>query len=214
MRSVRVCFKKHGPAKYISHLDLNRFMIKIIRMSRIPVWYSEGFNPHPYITFAQPLSLGFESNYEFMDLRVNEDDFSNDDVFNALVGLMPEGITLVSCNDPVMKSGEIAYAEYKISFDTNNIECMDKLVDFLSQDSIVTKKKTKKGSFKDIDLKEFVKNYSVDGPVLKLTLSAGSSNNLNPKLILDAFENKCQYTLPYYFVTRTMLYNKDMKEFK
>ena len=214
MRSVRVCFKKNGPAKYISHLDLNRFMIKIIRMSRIPVWYSEGFNPHPYITFAQPLSLGFEGNYEFMDLRVNDDDFTNDDVYNALVGLMPEGLTILSCNDPVMKSGEIAYAEYEIFFDTNNIECMDKLVNFLSQDSIVTKKKTKKGSFKDIDLKEFVKYYSVDGSILRLTLSAGASNNLNPKLILDAFESKCQHTLPFNSVTRVMLYNEEMKKFR
>ena len=43
--------------KFISHLDMQRFMIRMIRRSGIPVWYSEGFNPHPYITFALPLSL-------------------------------------------------------------------------------------------------------------------------------------------------------------
>ena len=62
MRNVRLFYKKLGNMKFVSHLDMSRFIIKVIRMSKIPVWYSEGFNPHPYITFALPLSLGFESD--------------------------------------------------------------------------------------------------------------------------------------------------------
>lgn len=214
MRSVRVEFKKYGLAKYISHLDLNRFMIKIIRRSGIPVWYSEGFNPHPYITFAQPLSLGFESNYELMDIRLDDDTYSNEEVFNAIKDLMPEGISIVSCNDPVMKAGDIAFAEFIIAFENNDKQILNDLSLFLSSPSIITQKKTKKGNYKDIDLKEYISSFSVNNSVLTLVLSAGGSSNLNPKLILDTFEKKNETKLPFYYISRTMLYNNEMEIFK
>lgn len=214
MRSVRVEFKKFGLAKYISHLDLNRFMIKIIRRSGIPVWYSEGFNPHPYITFAQPLSLGFESDYELMDIRLDDDSFTNEEVLNAIKDLMPEGIEVVSCNDPIMKAGDIAFAEFKVSFENASDKVLEDLEKFLSMPAIITQKKTKKGSLKDIDVKEFIKSFSVDNSALKLVLSAGGSNNLNPKLVLDVFEKHTETKLPYYLISRNMLFNDKMEIFK
>ena len=214
MRSVRVFFEKKGDIKYISHLDLNRFMLKIIRMSKIPVWYSEGFNPHPYITFALPLSLGFESDYEIMDIRLDDDSFKNEEVYNSLKPLFPEGLKLFSCEDPVMKAGQVAYADYKIEFDSVPDGYMSGLEQLLNNDAIIAKKKTKKGTYKDIDLKEFVKSFSVNDNTLSITLSAGGSNNLNPKLILDTFSQRNEIETPYYKVTRTMLYNENMEKFK
>ncbi len=61
MKNVRVFYSKKGRMKFISHLDMNRFMTRMILKSGLPVWYTEGFNPRPYLTFALPLSLGFES---------------------------------------------------------------------------------------------------------------------------------------------------------
>ena len=72
MIDVRTVFEKKGRAKYISHLDLNRFMMRAFRRSGLPIWYTEGFNPHPYATFALALSLGFESEYEIMDFSLTE----------------------------------------------------------------------------------------------------------------------------------------------
>ena len=75
LKSVRLFFKKNGPLKFVSHLDMNRVMIRLLRLSKVPVWYTEGFNRHPYITFALPLSLGFSSEYEVMDFRFDNDSF-------------------------------------------------------------------------------------------------------------------------------------------
>ena len=61
MRCVRIWFKKMGMSRYVSHLDLMRAMTRAIRRANLPLWYTEGFNPHPYMTFALPLSLGMES---------------------------------------------------------------------------------------------------------------------------------------------------------
>ena len=70
MKEIRIRFKKTGRAKFISHLDLTRTMIRAVRRAGIPVWYTEGFNRHPYVTFAAPLSLGFEGLNECMDTRL------------------------------------------------------------------------------------------------------------------------------------------------
>ena len=59
----RLFYTKTGRLKYISHLDTNRLMQRTLKRSGLPVWYSEGFNPHIYITFALPLALGLESEY-------------------------------------------------------------------------------------------------------------------------------------------------------
>lgn len=214
MRSVRVFYRKTGNMKFVSHLDLNRFMIRMVRMSEIPVWYSEGFNPHPYITFALPLSLGFESDYEAVDIRLDNDEFSNEQVFDALAPLMPEGIEIFACKDPVMKSGNIAYASFNIDFGKDVSEYISLLNDFLASDVIEAQKKTKKGGVKTINLKEFVKSYKTYDTKLEVTLSAGGSNNLNPKLLLDTFMLKQGVTLPPYSVVRTMLYNGQMEEYK
>ena len=62
--------------------------------------------------------------------------------------------------------------------------------------------------------KEFIKSFSVDNSALKLVLSAGGSNNLNPKLVLDAFEKHTETKLPYYLISRNMLFNEKMETFK
>lgn len=214
MRSVRVFFKKTGNMKFISHLDMNRFMIRMVRMSKIPVWYSEGFNPHPYITFALPLSLGFESSYEIMDIRLDKDEYPNKSVFEALKKLMPEGIEIFDCKDPVMKAGEVAYADFEIDFGTQISEITPIFETFLSSDTITAEKKTKKGGYKTIDLKGFIKSYKIGENTISLTLAAGGSNNLNPKLLLDTFVNKSSVKLPPYTITRSMLYNDKMECFK
>ena len=213
MRSVRLFYKKIGNLKFISHLDINRFMIKMIRLSGVPVWYSEGFNPHPYITFALPLSLGFESNYEVMDVRLDDDNFKNEDVLNCLKSKMPKGIEFFAVANPVMKAGSIAFADYEIVFDTVDNKVLEVFENFLSKDSIIAQKLTKKGKMKDIDLKEFVSSFNVANDKVLLRLSAGGSANLNPKLLLDTFEKECGINLPPYSVTRTMLYNEKMERF-
>ena len=214
MRNVRVFFKKKGNMKFVSHLDMNRFMIRMVRMSGIPVWYSEGFNPHPYLTFALPLSLGFESEYDIMDFRVNDDEYPNSEIIKRLRELMPAGIELISCCDPIMKTGDIAYADFYIEFGDAFAQHIKNFEDFLSSERIETEKKTKKGGVKTVDIKEFIKSYSLSETGINITLAAGGSNNLNPKLLLDAFENKFQTSLPPYSVTRQNLYNSHMLLFK
>ena len=71
--NLRVKFKKVGSLQYISHLDLVRTMQKIVTRAKLPLWYTEGFNPIPKMTFAAPLSIGTESVAEYVDIKLIDD---------------------------------------------------------------------------------------------------------------------------------------------
>ncbi len=120
MRSVRLNFSKTGRAIYISHLDVNRMMTRAVRRAQLPMWYTEGFNPHPYIAFALPLSLGQSSDCEYMDIRI-EGDMTDEEVKDRLNAVLPEGLKIISVGAPVHDAKLIEKAQYfvKIIFDTS-----------------------------------------------------------------------------------------------
>jgi len=72
-RTVRLKFVKLGSLQYISHLDLQRTFNRVIVRACLPVWYTKGFNPHAKLVFSTPLSIGAQSVYEFLDIRIDRD---------------------------------------------------------------------------------------------------------------------------------------------
>ena len=118
--------------KFVSHLDMNRFMIRAIRRTKIPVWYTEGFNCHAYVTFALPLSLGFQSEYEIMDFKVTDDNYSLESVKSELAAVMPEYIEIFAVAEPCLKAGKIAFATFDITFLSEANATLKTLKEFLS----------------------------------------------------------------------------------
>ena len=204
MRNVRIFYKKKGRMKFVSHLDMNRFMSRLLTKAHIPVWYTEGFNQHIYMNFAVPLSLGFEGDYEILDIRITDPDFSDDDCLNALKEAAIEDIVFIKVASPWANMKEIAYAEYVLEFDTipAGIET------FLSRESIICLKKGKKGKLKEIDLIPKIKAFEIDGSRLKLVLNSGCEDNLNPTLVMDTFFEQINENKSYYTVTRTAVLDK------
>ncbi len=193
---------------------MNRFIPRIIRKTSIPVWYTEGFNSHIYINFALPLSLGFESDYEVLDIKLTDDNYSNELVFEELKKVVPDSLEIIDVVSPVYKVGEIGFAEFEISFEDKG-EILKSLKAFLEQPSIITLKKTKKGSMKEVELADKINKFEffeAPNTKLKIILSAGA-DNINPTLLLNAFENQFAVNLPAYSIKRTLLYTKDLKVF-
>ena len=213
MRNVRIFLYKRDRMKFVSHLDMNRFMTRILPLSKIPFWYTEGFNPHPYLTFALPLSLGFESEYEILDIRVTDDSFTNEMVKESLNRVMPEYIQAYEVCDAVLKVGKIGFAEFKITFSQYPEDLPQRLSAFLLQDPILVEKTGKKGKVSTIDLAPRIKKFSLDADnealTLTLRLPAGGADNVNPTLLLDAFGE-----LPYYRVCRMKIFDTEMNLFK
>ncbi len=216
LKNVRLFYKQRGRMRFISHLDMTRFMARAIRRAGLPVWYTEGFNPHLYMTFALPLSLGFESDYSVLDIRVLDDDYDISTIPEKLNAVCPPYITFFSVAEPVKKAGDVAAAEFNITFDDGG-DIAEDLNAFLSRESIVVLKKTKKGGEKEIEVADKIKCFEIanlDGnTVLKITLPAGSTENLNPELYLNKFfEEGGKYYC--YLVNRTAILDLNGKLFK
>lgn len=217
MLAIRVRFKKEGRARYISHLDLNRLMQRALRRARIPVWRTQGFNPHPYLVFALPLSLFYESGCECMDMRLDAD-MPLGEVQALLNAQMPDGIAVTSVAPPRMKLTEIAYASYLTELDFGNLpaETLRQAADaLLRREDVLIEKKTKRGSY-PIDVLPYLKSGTVEareGAVaVTAVLPAGTAQNLNPSCFAQAFE---QYALAPRFeqARRLEIYNASMEPF-
>ena len=116
-KDVRVWFSKTGTARYISHLDLNRCMSRAFHKAKLPLWYTEGFNPHVFLTFAAPLSLGFEGRRESMDIRLIEE-IPYAELIEKLNAGLPHDIRVYAVTEPEMKGNDVANAEYVLRVET------------------------------------------------------------------------------------------------
>ncbi len=218
MKNVRLLYKKHGVLRFVSHLDMNRFFIRLLRQSKVPIWYTEGFNRHPYITFALPLSLGFCSEWEAVDFRLTDDDFPISKAKEMISAVCPNGIEVIDLVEPTYKAGKIESAEFDILFSADSGATRMSLEQFLNSDEILVSKKTKKGEIKSMDVKEKILSAAVeekdDGLKLSVSLPAGGSDNVNPKIIIDAYFNKIGSANPFCLITRKMLFVSDGNIFK
>lgn len=207
MNSLRIWFKKVGRAKYISHLDLMRSMTKAIKRSGLKVWYTEGYNPHAYITFPLPLSLGIESESECVDIRV-QDGVTPWEVKEKLFDQMPEGLDLVSVEEPFCNAKEIRFGRYVVTLDFENEESAVKFADLseklVCEKSLVCEKKGKKGHkkiMKEVPLGEHIFNFKTEVRekvlVINVDLSAGNPVNISPNLLIGAIEKQAE-VLPLY----------------
>ena len=189
---LRAIFEKTGRARYISHLDLNRCMLRVFRRSKLPVWYTEGFNPHTYYSFALALSLGFESRCEIMDFNIINDNITYDEIKNKLNAVMPEGMRVVSVAEQIKKITAITKAEYSFSLVSEDAEKLhDSVQELVNCPEILIDKKTKKG-IKTVDIKpdmEVVSCEISDGSVnMIMRLPAGTQTNYNPTLFIEALK--------------------------
>ena len=215
LKNVRLFYKKGDRMRFISHLDMTRFMSRTIRRAGLPVWYTEGFNPHLYMTFALPLSLGFESDYEVVDIRLLDDNFPIESLCDKLNAVCPPYIHFFDAAEPVKKAGDVAAAKFDVLFDDNG-EIADNLNKFFSQESIKVLKKTKKGDIKELEVADKIKAFNIeitDNTKLSITLPAGSTENLNPELFLNAFfEQNGKYYC--YVVNRTAILDTNGQTFR
>lgn len=200
--------------KFVSHLDMNRFMTRLVNKAKIPIWFTEGFNQHAYFNFAVPLTLGYEGEYEVLDLRIIDENYTNEQLLADLNDTSVPGIEFWAAEEPILKMKELRFAEFEVLFDGLDANATNKIRDFFAQDSIITQKTTKKGGTKDIDIAPLINKAELCGNMLTLILTAGNENNLNPSLVLSTMFKNVGIDPIYYTVVRTMIYDGELKPFK
>lgn len=191
MSKYRIEFSKLGTAAYISHLDLMRTMQRVFIRAGLKVKHSEGFNPHPKMVFAMPLSVGAESICELLDFELDVDVCEND-IPEMLNKTMPEGIVVTKAWIPDTKFKEIQWLRVNGHFeydDGSAEEKVDSLTEFYSHDNIVVEKKTKRGMGKaDISplIREIMFSATDENTVYVDALIAAGEKVLNPELLVGA----------------------------
>ena len=199
----------------MSHLDMTRFMIRMLRKAKLPIWYTEGFHPHAYVTFALPLSLGFESECEIMDIRLEDDAYPIEGICDSLNAVFPEYVRAFAVAEPIQKVGKISAAVFDIAFSDGG-ELRKELNSFLSLGEILCIKKTKSGAEKQLDLAHKMSNVKVNtegDTVVSVTLPAGGQENVNPELICQTFFATAPSYFPY-VITRTAVLGGDGNNFR
>lgn len=116
-------------------------MSRALKRAGIPLWYTEGFNPHPYMSFSLPLSLGVESLCESVDLRITGE-ITNKEIKDRLNSVLPEDLKIIDVYDDFRDNSEIVYSDYVYKFEfADNDLALEKIKNVLSSDEILALKK-------------------------------------------------------------------------
>ena len=212
-------FEKGKAVRFVSHLDIQRTFQRAFRRANIPLAYSQGFNPHPQLSFAAALALGYTSEAEWLDVKLAQamEPASFQAAANAAV---PAGFRILevieaSENAPAL-TALMEAAEYTIEFQGFNLVSGPKELEtaFASMVAgpIFVDKRTK-GGIKTVDIRPLLLNYqfslSADGcPLLTLLGVADAKGSLNIDLLLGALRTFCAETTYTYNVHRKVIYFK------
>lgn len=199
--NTRAFFSKMGRAKYISHLDLSSVIIRAMKRTKLPIWQTEGYNPRTYVTFMLPLSLGQEGEHEAMDFRMLED-VPTDEIRDRLNAALPADIRVTEVTVPRDKNTDITAARYRIESSADP----EKLRALCEKEQINIEKRTKKGSA-IVDLKQLMTDVELDGNVLRVTFPAGTTFNINPSLLFEAYAAEYGEKVKRLRIVRTNIYS-------
>ncbi len=216
-------YSKTGNLKYISHLDVLRFIQRAVKRAGINAKYSEGFNPHMKTSFGFPLSLGTESIGEYFELELNED-ISPEEFAERMNSVMPKEMQIIkSCytDEPQSLMARCAYAQYIIGIESENLD-MDKL-NALLKEMLETgvvynrQKKNKKNKIvtKEINTKDYISYLKADkNNEMKATIQAVFLTTETGSMKVDEFLkliSERAFNIDYHTIMKIDALDKDMK---
>ena len=219
MDKYRMLFSKTGRAVYISHLDLMRTVTRAFMRAECKLRYSEGFNPHPNISIALPLSVGCESVCEIMDFKMRED-MPCEEIKKRLMTQFPEGIEVIDVYEAGRKVKEIKWLRISgvFEYDERNAAAMaEKLNEFYSTESIVITKKTKRG-MGESDIRPAIREIGFErngSDVFMNAVISAQEPTLNPELIADALRQLAPDIAPDFAkFKRLEIFDENMQVFR
>ncbi len=198
-------FAKEGYTKYISHLDLLRVFKRAFKVTGIDLKYSNGYNPHPKMGFAQPLSLGYSSIAEYLEFETITDHIA-DELNEKLSSALPKDVRVLDLkafeSEASSLAAETVACRYLISFhtDKNETELKEDLSSYLAQPVIKAMKRMKKTkSLEEVNIKEKIRMMDIslddENAVIDCLLDSGSQSNLSPELVIQSLLDYTHYPI-------------------
>lgn len=194
MGLYRIEYSITDQAAYLSHLEVMKTFERALRRAQIPLAFSEGFNPHPKIAIAAPLSVGMAGKHEYLDLETRADVLPMD-LKEKLNNSLPQGMEIlkarvISRTKPLM--AVINAASYRVEMDAGKIDktgLSDAVQVFLSQEVFPLERHTQKVN-KIIDVRKGVYDLKIAFSVLsfdlEMLLAMGNEGNIRPDEVVRA----------------------------
>ena len=188
---IRAKYKKEDDMIFISHLDLQRLLQRAFRRAEINLSYSQGFNPHPKMSYANELALGTESQGDYVDLEI-EDDISVEEFLKRINEELPKGVEFIKGEEITPQtpslSSQIEYGEYLFNIDLEKTLSKElvksRVLEFVKSESIMITKKNKKGKLVENNIRPLIKTFDLvvlddNRATFEAIIATGSKANLN-----------------------------------
>ena len=207
MRAL-IRFGKQPRLRFISHLDLQRFFQRAVNRTGLPIAWSQGFNPHPVMSFGSALALGWTSEYEVIDIKLSAP-MGRKRTEDAVRAALPEDlpvleVRMIDDKHPAPMA-LVRMSDYRITLDGENARSViDAAPEFLSRKSVMAVKKSKSGE-KEIDVRPMAIDLKQTETGLLCRLMLTEQNTLKPDLLVKALSEIAGVEPPEARIHRTML---------
>ena len=217
-KTIRVKYKKLGDLKYLSHLDMQNVIIKMLNRCNFDLDYTNGFNPTPKISFSQALGLFIESECEYFDFCIF-DDIKETDIKlllskNASQNLIIDDVKIYS-EKPKTLDKTIDWAEYEIELLSNeeSFNILNKIKErILDKNFEIKKENKKKKIIQNIKVAKSLKEIKIINNKLYITLKKGTNQSDIPNIRCDILINNANLENYSFKIKRTKFYDENLKE--
>jgi radical SAM-linked protein len=190
---VRLRYTERGKVRFLSHRDLARVWERAIRKAELPIAYSEGFSPRPRLHFGLALSVGHESDAEFLDIDLRED-VDVGELPARLTPCLPDGVDVTSAavvadNEAALQA-VVTSVTWSFDLDCDAGDARDRLDRLMARAEVLLGVE-RKGKEQQVDLRPMILDASVsedsEGVRLRVDL-ATTGRSVRPAELLAAFE--------------------------
>lgn len=189
VQRLRFRFSKIGQTRFISHLDVARALERALNRSRIPLAYTQGYNPRPRMQFASALPLGFTSDSELADIWL-EEEMDPEQARRQLAEKMPPGLVLhemweVPLSAPAMQASTVE-ATYVAEIEAASGAALKRrLREFKSAESVARERRGKEYDLRPLVLDLELGQGEDDALLLKMRLTLLPGKTGRPDEVLD-----------------------------
>ncbi len=211
MRAL-IRFGKQPRLRFISHLDLQRFFQRAVNRTGLPIAYTQGFNPHPVMSFGSALALGWTSEYEVIDIKLSAP-MGRKRTEDAVRAALPEDlpvleVRMVDDKHPAPMA-QVRQAEYRIELMGESAPAViDSIDDFMKRDTVTAVKKTKSGE-KEINARPLVIDLKPDPNGFTARLMLTERDSIKPDLLIALLSDMAGVEPPEARIHRTLLLGED-----
>lgn len=211
MRAL-IRFGKQSRLRFISHLDLQRFFQRAVNRTGLPIAWSQGFNPHPVMSFGSALALGWTSEYEVIDIKLSAP-MGRKRTEDAVRAALPEDlpvleVRLVDDKHPAPMA-LVKMSDYLITLEGENADrVLAQAPAFLERECVMAVKKTKSGE-KEINIRPLAVELKQTDDGLFTRLMLTEQNTLKPDLLVKALSDMAGVETPEMRIHRLQLLGED-----